>query len=386
MSYSKFLDEVNAFYENNESRHFSSEEAHRIVRDKWIDAGRYDELTAYILENWDSGNCDEFAGPFLQHLINKAKDASRYKRLMKGIIRIRMNKLWEAVKCLANQYHLNKTKDIPRYKRLIKGITNIKTNGVFESVKDLLKPSINWQIIDKIDVSTFKMHSNSEYSDIRRVVAFQRSFALDALRQFRDGLSQLGDEKEIYKIDKMIQDVSTLNKPKPQKSSDTRKIDDTLFWEIIEKARQETEDKYEFLDKLKSNLESFKPSEIRKFAKLLLSYGNKLHTWEHWALAYIARRGCGDDEFDYFKAWAVSKGKAAYNTILEIRENEIRDVFDEDPQFEQMLYIAEEAYENKTGGIMPVVKVKMPKISGRNWEEQELKELFPSICKIFDYQ
>ena len=110
-----------------------------------------------------------------------------------------------------------------------------------------------------------------------------------------------------------------------------------------------------------------------------------MNTWEHWALAYIVRRGCGDDAFDYFKVWAVSKGQKAFNSIKNIDENELVAIFNEDPQLEEFDYLAEQVYEDKTSDLMQPVKIKSSRLTGKKWDESNLQKTFPTLCKLFDY-
>ena len=66
------------------------------VRDRWLADKRDKELIGFILENWDSGNCDDFAGPFSKHLIDN-KEIILFKQLWRGIIKNRLEKLWRDV-------------------------------------------------------------------------------------------------------------------------------------------------------------------------------------------------------------------------------------------------------------------------------------------------
>ena len=114
--------------------------------------------------------------------------------------------------------------------------------------------------------------------------------------------------------------------------SDKRKINDELFWQLIDESRKKSLDKFQFVDNLIETLETFHPKELRNFDKILLTKVNELNSWEHWALAYIVRRGCGDDEFDYFKTWVISKGYQAFMSIKNLDESRLPSLFSEDPQ------------------------------------------------------
>ena len=351
MSYSKFLDDLNDFYKDRHERGIvdrpSLDDAQNVVRDNWLKAGRYKELISYILENWDSGNCDEFMKPLVENLI-KANELNLFKRLWKGVLRYRTEKVW---------YYFSALKvDFPKM-----------------TIEDLAK----------INLSKFNQFSSKE--DLRRVTAFHRQYTLNGISEFISGLTSLNQIEEVQRANELYKTVYSLQKPTPKPSTDKRKIDEQIFWQLIEQSREAVTDQFEFLDKLKSTLETFKPTELRNFQKILLTKQQELNTWEHWALAYIIRRGCGDDEFDYFKIWAVSKGQKNFQAIKQIDSKLLKDIFNEDPQLENLLYLASAVYKDKTGEIMKEVKVKRSKLTGKKWKEESVNRDFPILCNIFNY-
>jgi hypothetical protein len=351
MSYSKFLDDLNDFYKYRHERGIihrpTLDEAQNIVRDNWLKAGRFKELISYILENFDSGNCDEFMKPLVDILI-KANEPNLFKRLWKGMLRYRTEKVWYYFLALKGHF-----------------------------------PEMTVEDLTKINLSNFNQFSSKE--DIRKVAAFHRQYTLNGISEFIGGLKLLNQTEEIQRANELYQTIYSLQKPNPKPSTDKRKIDEEIFWKLIEQSRQGVTDQFEFLDKLKSTLETFKPTELRKFQKFLLTKQQELNSWEHWALAYIARRGCGDDEFDYFKVWAVSKGQNNFEIVKRLDTSQLKEVFDEDPQLEDLLYLAEAVYESKTGEIMKEVKVKHSKLTGKKWSEENITKDFPILCNLFNF-
>lgn len=351
MSYGKFQKEAGIYTtwrRKNNLPYLEWQKVDEIIRDKWITDKRYKELITFILENWDSGNCDDFSRPFSKHLIDN-KELNFYKRLWKGIIRNRLDKLW---------HH-------------------------YEYLKQEL-PSFTVEKIKSVNINGFNQFSSEE--NIERIVAWERLYIIEGINEFINGLEILKDDEEIAKQISLLNIVSNLEKPKPKPTTDKRKIDEILFWQLIDETRKISTDQFNFLDNLKSTLETFHPKELRKFDKLLLTKANELNTWEHWALAYIARGGCGDDEFDYFRVWAVSKGQTAFEAIKKIDEHQLLQIFDEDPQLEELYYLAEQVYETKTSDLMPPIRVKASKLTGQKWDENKLPQVFPILCKLFNYE
>lgn len=345
MSYIDFMKEVEKASSNS-----LNENASNIVRDNWISKRKYKELIFYVLENWDSGNCDEFIKPLTEKLLDEA-DLYHFKLLFRGIIRHRLNNLWENYKDL-NSWH--------------KGL--------------------DVKLIKNIDVSDFNIHSWEDNRDLKKVVAFHRQFCLNALIEYKDGLREMNAIEEATTVEKMISNVDNLIKPKPKPTIDNRKIDENLFWELIEEARKKSENSTEFLGILEEKLMEFKSSEIKKFSKFTKKFSNDLHSSDLWALAYIVRNGCSDDCFDYFKAWVISKGRYALKTVSESDGENLMKLFNEDPQLEEFLDIAEKVYVEKTGTMMPYVSIKAPKLKGTMWKVDELPHKFPHYCDVFDFK
>ncbi|WP_040254731.1 DUF4240 domain-containing protein [Psychroserpens mesophilus] len=332
MSYGKFLDEVGQYYQERKKSNLSEqswEQNRDDTRDKWIEQKRYSELIAFIHENWDSGQWDEFFEPLEKNLIEN-KLEKEFIKFWKGLLRIRVNDFWTYLK--------------------------------------------------------YYKESGNRYQNWTERISNQKTLIKDGIDRFKKGLSIFNNATEITKLNSILDNVNTLEKPRPKKTTDKRKIDEELFWQLIELNRKKSEDKIDFIENLSNQLEEFKPTEIKKFERTFLTKCQELNRWEIWALAYIARRGCGDDAFDYFKAWVISKGKKTFKDIKTLTIPNLKQHFDEDPQLEEMFYLSENVYENKTGELMSPVRVKKQKLSGKEWKEENLEKEFPEIWKIFEHK
>ena len=178
MSYKEFVSDLNDFYKDSNNKGTHYEIGQTIVRDNWIKNGRYDELIDFILENWDSGNCDEFIEPFEKKLIAESH-ISRLKRLWRRIIYYRLIKLTDTLNIYNEQ---NRKVDI--------------------------------SALDKTDVSDFNMFSVDSYKDIKRVLAFRRQFLLSGIEKYKNGLIKLKEEKEILELNELDSGARNLDKTK----------------------------------------------------------------------------------------------------------------------------------------------------------------------------
>lgn len=330
MSYGIFLKEVDKYFDEREKLGLSKqtwEQNEIYVRDKWIKEQRFNELISFIHENWDSGQWDEFFEPLEKHLIEN-KLEKEFLKFWKGILRIRIKDFWQFLK--------------------------------------------------------YYKESGNKYQNWTKRITNQKKIIEEGIEQFKKGLIIFNNETEISKLNLMLESVIKEKKQKSKKTTDRRKIEENIFWELIGLNREKSEDKFEFIENLSNQLENFKPTEIKRFARIFLSKYNELNRWEIWALAYIVRGGCGDDAFDYFKAWVISKGQKAFEDIKKLNVFELKQYFNEDPQLEEMFHISENVYENKTNELMSPIRVKKQKITGKEWKEENLEKDFPEIWEMFN--
>lgn len=352
-AYSDFYDEA---FKITRSKKIDLEEAELIVRDKWIDKKKYSSLIAFILDNWISRNCVNFM-TLLTNQLAKENKLKLYKRIWKPVIRYNAENFW------------------------VYNIHNLKIDY----------PNITWNELKAIDTSHIKPYGDQTDNE-KENAAFWGKYYLNALELCKDGLSLMGDIEEVKNFEIEIQNIHNL-KQQPQKRKknkivlDKRKIDEPIFWELIGNSRKIAETKEDFLELLKSKLIQFKPLELKRFQKILLTYQNQLNHWDTWALAYIVRRGCGDDCFDYFKLWVISKGKDTYEAIKNNEVSQFKDIFtQEDPEFEDFEYLAEEVYEELTNKEMKQPNVKRVKMKGKQWNEDKVCENYATICELFNFK
>jgi Protein of unknown function (DUF4240) len=352
MSYRKFVDEAASYLDLREKDNLpglTMDEAFAHIRDKWIVEKKYSELISFIVENWEGNDCDDFIRPWSNVLIETG-ERTIHKQLWKSIIKKRVSTLW-------------------MYLRFLKEAA----------------PEATIETIKILDLKGANPYSSTQ--SFEQTVAWQRLYAINAINEFMNGLKKLNEFDEVEAQMTLLKQVTLLKRSKPKQIISKAKIGEKAFWRLIAEARRASNDQASFLNNLKTTLEKFEAKQIMNFQKILAEKTNQLNTWEHWALAYIARRGCSDDGFQDFKAWAVSKGEQAYNIIKTFDEERLVSLFDEDPQLEELYYLAEEVYQDKTSSAMSIVSdKKSTELTGQKWNEENLKTLFPSLCQLFGYK
>jgi predicted DNA-binding WGR domain protein len=129
---------------------------------------------------------------------------------------------------------------------------------------------------------------------------------------------------------------------------------ETLFWELIDKCKEKGDDAEEQMEWLMTQLSKRPVKDIVTFDFILNKYYSKSYTSDLWAAAYIIMGGCSDDCFDYFRAFLLYLGKEPYEASIKDPETllpylKLVEEQDEMPQLEELLFVACEAFEEKTG-------------------------------------
>ncbi len=322
MSYIKFTTDVsNLIGELKKSDQYKNRNdlfkiAELMTRDKWIQEKKYREFISYYLESYDTGGGYDFIKPFSDILIND-KDLGLYKKLWRGAIKIVKDRFY-------SQFH----------------------------------NWLNFSLFDKIRY--FKRLNGN------------RKNATLAIKLYLTGLKNFNDQNEYDFFKSELKLIQKYKRRKPTPTSDKRNIDQKLFWELIDESSKNVSLTYEFMDNLQTRLSKFAPKQIINFQRLLYLNISELNTWDLWALAYIVRKGCGDDEFDYFKAWFITKGSKIFSlrNDLRILSNDFEVA--EDPQCEDLYYLAQDIYLFKTGDSFPNIRLPKTEILGKKWDEETL--------------
>ena len=329
---------------------YDYDEANKILKKECIEKKLYIEFIAYLLKRYYGHT--EYAESFLDVLVEQ-QEYQVFKTYWKARVSEDIRYIWELVDYWKNEKDKKfTTKDLLSYDRKVLDENQDK----YPAMQDA------WL--------NFVWHWYN---------------TLDSIDRFISEMQKINATEEIERAKILKESVYNLKKPKAKKTTDKRKMSEILFWELIEQSRTKSDSDSEFLDILKDKLEAMSAPEIKKFQKLLLETTNELEHWDVWALAYIVRGGCGDDGFDYFKAWVIAKGKEAFESVKGMQIEKFQNLFEEDPQFEEFMYVAQEAYANKKYEEMPLPRVRVKELEGKKWEEESICKSYPELCALFDY-
>ncbi|MET0792720.1 MAG: DUF4240 domain-containing protein [Polyangiaceae bacterium] len=344
MSYQPFTADLEALIVERQKKGLpalENDEYLYAVRDVWLGQRRLSELVSFTVQNWDCGNGDEFMRPIIEALV-EARQVGLLKMLLTSVIQQRC-----------------------------------------EQLAPYVEKGLSWRDLDTIDVTGFNMFATSSYEDHLRAAAFHRRYTLEAFDTLRSALARAGAPHAADPVLARRQSVFEMQKRTPAKTSDRRNLDEATFWALIADARQAQRTDVQFVAELECALTRLRAGEIPKFQRLLDRYLAELHSWDVWAVAHLWRGGCGDDEFDYFKAWAVARGREVFESVRTLNVGALRSLITEEPQLESLLGVAHSAYALKTGKVMPGVPGAAPPLQGTRWYESTILDRYPELSALF---
>jgi hypothetical protein len=162
-------------------------------------------------------------------------------------------------------------------------------------------------------------------------------------------------------------------------------LDQMQFWKLIEETKAGVGgDCKEHVDRLRAKLSGLSEEEIITFAETMENMLHEAYTWELWVAAYIINGGCSDDMFEYFRLWLIAQGEQIFKRAV-IDPEALADFPGELPDYalcEELGYVAEDAYEQKTGEEMPDYQMPsaLARPRGRRCKEGEEDQLYPRLA------
>jgi hypothetical protein len=171
-------------------------------------------------------------------------------------------------------------------------------------------------------------------------------------------------------------------------------MDTSHFWRLIEQAKTVSGgDCDEQIDALTSSLLELPAEEIEEFEIIFYRFHAQAYRNDVWAAAYIMNGGCSDDCFLDFRSWLIGQGEASYTAALRdpeslvsvvesIHERTRAGVPFYGYECQHLAYVADVAYEQKTGQRMPARSGSMPELIGEDWDDDDLPAMYPRLCAV----
>jgi hypothetical protein len=170
-------------------------------------------------------------------------------------------------------------------------------------------------------------------------------------------------------------------------------VDDDAFWAVVEQARRDAGD-----DAPESVAEAITAVLVERGTAETVAFDSAFHrvsgqgySFALWGAAYLLNGGCGDDGFDYFRAWLVTRGRAVFEAAVADPDS-LAAVVDGDDldglECEDALGAAWDAHQQLTGRDLPTTPggLALPDL-GEDWDfddDAEMRRRYPRLSALVD--
>lgn len=159
-------------------------------------------------------------------------------------------------------------------------------------------------------------------------------------------------------------------------------MNEAAFWTLIETARATGGPDADLLPVLSDLLLELPPDEIAGFDARLDDCLARAAKRELWAAAYLINAGCSEEGFEAFCGWLVAQGRETFERALRDPAS-LANAIVMDPEWEaeleDLLYVARQAYEEKTRRRLP------PNVSrdlaSLECDEDTLERMYPALAQ-----
>jgi hypothetical protein len=171
------------------------------------------------------------------------------------------------------------------------------------------------------------------------------------------------------------------------------------FWEIIDESYSQSKgDKDQQVALLIRLLQDYSTDEIIEFEKIFRELIIEADTYKVMAALKIIEGWVSDDSYLYFRSWLISRGRTLFREVVENPDYLANyDLSDNDVEFEALMYVATNAYRQKTGkeeeddsfprGIALEAGLDYdygaPPTKGTDWTEEDLPALLPRLWQKY---
>lgn len=330
------------------------EQAYQDTFRLYIRRGDYRDVVDFALSEFDSGGQENL----VQTLSDDLKQAGQVQeviRLWKGYAAIRQRIYWNFI---------GWSKKVDKILLPVSALEEFRR----KHPKQPMREKDTYEIVARL---------GGAETARRLAIEEKKVWVLSTLQRLHTLLTDMGHHNDAENVANDIVAIDTEKKRAVRK--DVRQMDFNLFWELIDESST-ADSNIGKVELLGSKLATFDPSAIKRFAVLLNDCMDQLNHWDLWAVAWISRNGCSDDDFDYFKAWIIMQGRAVFESVIASPLSVTEHVHSQqDIQCEALLHTPFSVYEEKTSRPLRLSSRNQSKIKGKSWTEAELQDRYPAV-------
>jgi Protein of unknown function (DUF4240) len=169
----------------------------------------------------------------------------------------------------------------------------------------------------------------------------------------------------------------------PGQPNEDFEMDESRFWELVQRAHDAASDDMDQKCKaLMAEIGSLSSNEASDFAILFDTMMARAYCYELWGAAYVIHGGCGDDTFNDFRSALISRGRSCFERAIADPDSLADEPFDATAWFYEGYQYAVTAAVKAVAGLRPGRR-HPDRPSGQDWDEDDLRELFPRLSARF---
>jgi hypothetical protein len=162
-------------------------------------------------------------------------------------------------------------------------------------------------------------------------------------------------------------------------------MDDTRFWSIIEDCHIASGGDMDRKDQhIRTATSRLSGPDAESFVGIFDRMMDTAYSYQLWGAAYVIHGGCGDDTFSDFRASLISRGRAAFEKAIKDPDSLADEDIDDETWFHEGFQYG------VIEGVQAALRRRPPRAtpfpaepSGKQWDEAELKGLFPRLAQRF---
>ena len=281
-----------------------------------------------------------------------------------------------ALEPLVKSYSSQPYRNASRFDRLMQHLEDAQRSDLIERF---------WTSIARLTrAEFFYQRPRRDHGDHAGAEEF-KNYALEAYSQGSEWLRKIGRAEAAARLDDEREALREERLPSVGPPSDLRKIDETVFWELIQAVRSGAPTTLERFEALGETLRAFKAAEIKRFASQYAKLMKTLYHWNVWALAYAARGGCSDAAFEAFRAWLILEGDPDLVALAVEDPGKAAARVPREPDLPDGpgLQVIADSYFLRKGSKLTLPSIEMDKPKGKEWIEEDFDQQFPTLVEHY---
>ena len=242
-----------------------------------------------------------------------------------------------------------------------------------------------WRNITRVTLNEYRFQLAGRAGEQDKQLKQYRSYTEKCYQAAVQHLNAVGNSDAANRLTNIVEALDSANENELPPPTRNEKIDEALFWSLIDQTRNAPDINTQILN-LCDQLLCFKSVDIKRFIAIYTKQVRSLYHWNVWALAYACRGGCSDTTFELFRDWLILQGSSdLLKKAIKTPHVLVSDV-PKDPTLpaDKLILNLLNVYFRREKKTLDIPELDLDKPKGRVWSEQQFNGQFPELSKHYD--